>query len=194
MSPENEAASKEKKADSVESLKLLLFAALGAATLMPWLAGLVTMNAVNGKLTKIGVKVGSEEGESAPGAEGKEKKLGQMVFYDSMEFLVNLSDEEQGHYLKTQISLGTRLDPEEKSAGGGHGGEGKGPQPKLFQRLKTEEPLIRDTIISIISNYTMKALVTSAGKEQLKENLRVRLQQALATDNITVYFTSFTLQ
>jgi flagellar FliL protein len=121
-----------------------------------------------------------------------------MVFYDPLEFLVNLADTEESHYLRTTISLGLVGEVPEgtKSGGGGHGGGhggGKAEAP-LVGVIKPQEPVIRDTIISVISSRKFKDLGTVQGKNELKDTLRMRLKDQLKLNNVEVYFTAFTLQ
>jgi flagellar basal body-associated protein FliL len=80
--------------------------------------------------------------------------------------------------------------------GGGHGGKKsvEGEQPEIFRKIKNQEPLIRDLVISIISEYPMATLVELAGKSELKEKIKQRLMEALQTKSLEVFFTAFTLQ
>ena len=54
--------------------------------------------------------------------------------------------------------------------------------------------MIRDTVISIISSRKFRDLGTVSGKNELKETLKNRLKEQLKVEDVSVYFTSFTLQ
>jgi flagellar basal body-associated protein FliL len=120
-----------------------------------------------------------------------------MIFYEPMEFLVNLADPETSHYLRTTVSLGTQTEGGAEQASG-HAVSvekvGGGNQPPLFAKLKSQEPVVRDIVISVVSTYSYTALVSAKGKNELKEMIRTRLVQQLGTDNLMVFFTAFTLQ
>ncbi|GIV16462.1 MAG: hypothetical protein KatS3mg022_1897 [Armatimonadota bacterium] len=94
------------------------------------------------------------------------------------EFVVNLAD--GSHYAKATLALGL-----EKPLGGGE--EGK-VEPKLLAP-------IRDTVITVLSSKSMSQLVSSEGKENLKKELKEKLNALLGDEAVKeVYFTSLTLQ
>ncbi len=174
-----------------QQLKLLLFIVLGISLVVPVATSVFTIKSINQNVNTL-------KPTPTPGAENKEAKASGMVFYDPMEFLVNLADAEETHYLRTTINLGLVGSGEEaeKTSGGGHGGGHGGgkAEPALVGRIKPQEPVIRDTIISIISSRKFHDLSTLNGKNELKETLRTRLKEQLGLDDVAVYFTSFTLQ
>jgi flagellar protein FliL len=173
----------------------LLIAILAAAVIVPVVSGLMTVGMVGGKLTAAGIvpkepEVKAENGEKAA-------KPVPPLFYPPLEFLVNLADTGETHYLRATVSLAVppTAEGEEAKPAGGHGeGHGAKADPPAIAALKSQEPVIRDLIIGVISSRTLKDLSTPTGKEELKENLRQRLQQALALENVAIYFTAFTLQ
>ncbi|MCD4813479.1 flagellar basal body-associated FliL family protein [bacterium] len=188
----------EKKGDSTQQLKLLLIVVLLAAVIVPFLSTTMAVKSISANIEKMNSHPHGEE-------EKHEESKGVMVFYEPMEFLVNLADAEISHYLRTTVSLGSLTDPvhenpAEKKDGGGHGGghgggeEAASPKPAVFIKIKSQEPVIRDVIISVISTYPMAALVSVNGKKELKETIKLRLEKELETENISVYFTAFTLQ
>jgi len=189
MDKEKNASTGQK--DSTQQMKLLLILVLCVAVVVPFLSTTLAVNSISSKLSAM--KNSSPLGHGESPAEGEIR--GKMVFYKPMEFLVNLADTEVSHYLRTTVSLGTRVIEAEKKhkKKGGHGSEEE-PQPEIFQRIKAQEPIIRDVIISVISTYPMAALVSAQGKRELKETIRERLQKQLGTENLSVYFTAFTLQ
>lgn len=100
------------------------------------------------------------------------------------EFVLNLADTAEPHYLKLEMSVGILGDGK---ASGGHG-EGGGP-------LDEHLPVVRDTIISATGHYTYNNLLSAAGKEKLKADIREQLQKAVPGLKIgKVYFTNFAMQ
>lgn len=190
-------------ADASQQTKLLLILVLAAALITPLVSSVITVSALSAKLAGSGNSNAAEGEGKAEGQPGAGEAELPIVFYEPMEFLVNLADTEANHYLKTTVSLGSRLSPDDKGEGGkksGHGGGHgaaagpAGPQPAVFKTIKAREPLIRDLIISVVSAYPMAVLATVQGKRELKDALSARLQQELGASDLTVYFTSFTLQ
>jgi flagellar FliL protein len=96
------------------------------------------------------------------------------------EFLVNLSDRTEQHYLKVTMVLDMV-----KSAKG-EGGEGK---------TNPEMAPIRDAIITTMSRRSLAELLAPEGKQALKESIIRDVNRALVRDAVTeVYFTSFAMQ
>lgn len=185
-----------KENDPTQQVKLLLIIVLVVAVAVPFVATQMAVKSISANMEKMG---GGGHGEE----DGHGDSGGHMVFYEPMEFLVNLADSEVSHYLRTTVSLGSELTAEEiahhaenSGGGGGHGGGGddNGPQPAIFTKFASHEPVIRDVIISVISTYPMIALGSSNGKQELKETIKHRLEKELHSENIAVYFTAFTLQ
>lgn len=185
---------------TLKQMKLLLMIVLVIALVAPLLSTMMAVNTINKKIATIAVEDKGHE---------KEKKAHhemQMAFYKPMQFLVNLGDVDANHYLRATLSIGAKLTEEdikhaeEAAAAGGGGGHGGGggdehkPEPAVFKILHVQEPIIRDVVISVISNYTMDQLVATAGKQELKEVIKAKLREQLHTENIEVYFTAFTLQ
>lgn len=194
----DEKETQDNQENALKQMKLLLMIVLGVALLTPFLASNMAMKGINEKLTKIKL---SDESKEENGETQKEEL--PMAFYKPLEFLVNLGDMDTNHYLRATVSLGVRLSKEDiethetKSKGSGHGGggeEAESPEPGLFKTIKIQEPIIRDTVISLISNYTMDDLVASSGKKELKEAIRTKLRTELHNEDLEVYFTAFTLQ
>jgi flagellar basal body-associated protein FliL len=172
--------------------KLILYLILGIALAAPLLSMVLTVNMVNSKLETLKLpKAGATE--NAEGTPTEKPSAPVLAFYDPLEFLVNLADVADSHYLRATISLAL---PMSALAGGGaesHGEHGGKASP-LTQKLKPQEPVIRDTIIAVISSKQFKELATPAGKNELKEAIRTRLQEQLGLTDLAIYFTAFTLQ
>jgi flagellar protein FliL len=123
--------------------------------------------------------------------------------------IVNLSD--SSSYLKVTLQLeydedviaemeaakhGTKGQGE---GGGGAGGEGKkesagGGLPHMILK---REPMIKDAIIRVLSSKKVEELLTSDGKEKLKEELVEAINEAIGLEEspiVNIYFTEFIIQ
>lgn len=102
---------------------------------------------------------------------------------------VTISDQvynlgEQNHYLKATILL--ELDVENRPE----------KQVAMFtEEVKRREPQIKDIIIREISGKTFREVNSPHGKEQLKEELRLKVNEILAKGELKhILFTSFAVQ
>lgn len=190
MAKEN--SNSESSANTEKQTKGLLILVMIIALAAPFIAATMAGKSIKAEINKIKEKSGPEKEHKA------ETGPPQLVFYQPMEFLVNLADTEESRYLRTTVRLGIEVSGHEqghaKKAKKGHGSGGGEEDSPALAKIKTQEPVIRDTVISVISNYTMNALVSAKGKNELKETLRIRLQSKLRTKNLEVFFTAFTLQ
>ncbi len=99
------------------------------------------------------------------------------------EFIVNLADTTEAHYLKLECTLGITGDAAESS--GGHGEDGADPVLTI----------VRDTIITVVGQYTYTELLTNVGKETLKTKIISELRKSCKTLHVkNVYFTNFAMQ
>lgn len=176
-----------------QQTKLILFLILGIALAAPLLSMVVTIKAVNEKIEAL-KPTPVPSAENASGEANAKANAPVMSFYQPLEFLVNLADVAENHYLRTTVSLALAVEGGAAASEGGHGGHGGAKESPAVQKLKNQEPIIRDTIIAVISSKQFKELTTVAGKEALKENIRNRLQEQLGLSNLSIYFTAFTLQ
>ena len=102
---------------------------------------------------------------------------------------VTISDQvynlgEQNHYLKATILL--ELDAENRPE----------KQVAMFlEEVKKREPQVRDIIIREISGKTFREVNSPQGKEQLKEELRLKVNEILSKGELKhILFTSFAVQ
>jgi flagellar protein FliL len=96
--------------------------------------------------------------------------------YTMDPFIVNLADAEQNRYLKIRINLESK-----KSE----------PDEEFTKKL----PLIKDTILTILSRKKSEELFPSSGKEALKAEMLRSINPNLAGLKIkAVYFTEFVIQ
>ena len=110
----------------------------------------------------------------------KKKKVTSMTeigpIYPLDQFIVNLVSNNSSRYLKCKIDL--ELD-----------------SPELQQEVDKKLPAIRDLIIRILSSKAVEEIQTAKGKEKLKEEIKRKINEILATGEIRhVYFTEFVIQ
>lgn len=92
------------------------------------------------------------------------------------EFVVNLADTDEDHYLKCTIGLELRPGVTEVT-------------------LRDKVPVIRDAAILVLSSRTVHSLRSSAGKENLKRELKARFNRQLGHGTIQdIYLEDFAVQ
>ena len=116
-----------------------------------------------------------EEASTEANAEGEgEEGAGEANLFPLETFIVNL--QVKGSFLKTDIQLEFASEEDMKSA-------------------EKEVPRLRDTIIQILSSKTASDILTSEGKEKLKDELRQSVNGLLGGEKVVeVYFTEFIIQ
>lgn len=93
------------------------------------------------------------------------------------EFLVNLADAGDPHYLKAVVALEVPEDP------------------KLEEKLTEATPALRDAMITTMTKRGFHELLTPKGKADLKEALKTEANRVLGKETVEgVYFTSFAMQ
>ena len=152
----------------------------------------------------MGSKPAPKSGEEAeqPVEEAKTKKY---VTLKLDPFIVNLS--ENISFLKVTMII--EFDPEifakgEKGGsahgeahGGGGGGEEKKEGAGAPGRLTERQPMIRDAIIHVLSSKKVTDVITSEGKDKLKEELVETINEAIGLPEnpvVNVYFLDFIIQ
>lgn len=96
--------------------------------------------------------------------------------YTMDPFIVNLADAEQNRYLKIRINLESK-------------------KPEADEEFTKKLPLIKDTILTILSQKKSEDLFPSSGKEALKAEMLRSVNPSLAGLKIkAIYFTEFVIQ
>jgi flagellar protein FliL len=94
-------------------------------------------------------------------------------------FVVNLADTGEKSYLRVGIDLGVELAGREKKS----------------ESTSESTPVIRDTIISVLSTRHGDELLTAEGKQKLKDDLIASLKARPVTSNVReIYFNEFLVQ
>lgn len=160
----------------------------------------IQTNLLNSKLASINT---ATEGADLEDSDVEQVKHGVVV--DLGDFVLNLADENQRRYLKTNIALEiTQSEPDteepaaKKEGGHGeHGGEEAAPtQSELEKKLAEYKPAIRDAVITNLSSKTAVELTTAAGKELAKEQIMAAVNGILGGQNevLRVSFGQFIIQ
>ncbi len=133
----------------------------------------------------VGVVTFSKMTSGGAGAHaGKNQKPKNLYPWKLEEFVVNLADQAEPHYLKISMVLEVAAEP---AKGGGHG-ESEGGE-------NVKDAKARDAIIEVLSAHSYVELLAADGKERLKAELKQRLEQVLEdTEVANIYFTAFAIQ
>jgi len=103
-----------------------------------------------------------------------EAKIGPMV--EIKEFVVNIIGEDTTHYVKASLSL--ELDKD-----------------TTLDEVSKRMPQIRDAILLLIGNKTFAELQDIQGKNQVKAELKSKINSFLRTGSVTnIYLTDFVVQ
>ena len=114
------------------------------------------------------------------GKHAAQKQKVELTPWKLEEFVVNLADRAEVHYLKVTLVL----EIQGKSSGG-EGGESE----------NKEEAKARDTIISVLTRRRYADLLPEEGKIGLKSELKAELNSTLEDTKVeNIYFTSFAMQ
>lgn len=110
------------------------------------------------------------------------------------ERVFNLADPNARRYVKLAMSL--QFTAEDDKYAKAHGPEKKKIVDELLAELGPNVELIHDTLTTVVSSKTMAQLLTTEGKDQLKQELMGKLNGALPHEfHIQkIYFTDFVVQ
>lgn len=180
--PEKDKEKEEKKEEGSEKKKsnLILFIVIGVLVLLLVIIGIVVMMMMGGdeqQTTEQATANAPKEGAEAK-AKSKTKSnlmtLGPLFPLDQV--IVNLLSQSGRRYLKVSISF-------EMS------------NPKMQPELDSKKAVIRDIVISILSSKTLEEISTSKGKEKLKDEIMVKVNEIIVDGEIkNIFFTDFVIQ
>jgi flagellar FliL protein len=104
----------------------------------------------------------------------KPAETAQGVMHKMDPFLVNLADPGQLRYLKATLHIETHQKGEEYE-----------------KRL----PQLRDLVLTVLSSKNYRDIMTSEGKNALREEIKGKMNQLLAETKVkNIYFTEFVIQ
>jgi flagellar FliL protein len=96
--------------------------------------------------------------------------------YPMDQFIVNLYNEGSSRYLKTTINFELSV-------------------AELSVEMDTKKPLIRDIVIKTLSAKTYEEISTIRGKENLKDEIAMKVNQVLSDGQVNnLFFTDFVIQ
>ncbi len=117
---------------------------------------------------------GLEQEDSADGTGAERQAEQQPAILPLETFIVNL--QVKGSFLKTTMQLQLA-------------------QPELPPTVESDVPRIRDSIIRVLSSKSSSDILSTAGKEKLREEIRTAVNETLGAEDVThVYFTEFIVQ
>jgi flagellar FliL protein len=122
------------------------------------LIGILVLGIAGGVVMFLGGKKG-EKGKE------KEKKPEKTFFVTLDPIVINLMDPTGKRYLQIQISLEVG-------------------DKKMEDEIKEKEPIIKDIIISVIGEKTVDDVLAPNAKEEIKKELKEKINQALGEDVI----------
>lgn len=173
MAEENTTEQEEKKGS-----KALLFIIIGAVILLI-LIGVIAIVLLSGDKKPEAQNEGA--GTIQPKASTYSSKetnllnIGPLYPIDK-PFVVNLITQNGRRYLKTSISL------ELSNA-------------KLQQEVDNKTTIMKDIIIDVLSSKSIEEIVTTKGKERIKDEILQRINQILIDGHIkNIFFTEFVVQ
>jgi flagellar FliL protein len=115
---------------------------------------------------------------------GKPEKKIELSTMKLDEFVVNLADRDESHYLKVNLVLEVEGKPKE---GGEKEGEGAEESPEVAK--------IRDTVITTLTTRKYNDLLSDKGKTKLKNEMKQELGKSVEGLKVAnIYFTSFAMQ
>jgi len=117
--------------------------------------------------------------QKGSGGHAEPEKAEQVSLIEFDEFLVNLADTQDQHYLKTVLVMEVEGEPKESEE----------------KEMTPETAQIRDAVIATMSRRTFRELLAPEGKNRLRGAIRKDVNRILGEDAVrNVYFTEFTMQ
>ncbi len=115
------------------------------------------------------------EGEDAEEGEGGEEEIELAPAVLPLDtFIVNL--QVKGSFLKTSLQL-------------------EFAEPELPHTIEHDTPKIRDAIIRVLSSKAAPEILSTEGKEKLRDEIKHAVNEALKSEDVTlVYITEFIIQ
>lgn len=185
------------KRNLIIALTVLLLAA-GAVLIVPRaLAMPMQIKISTGSAAEATAAAGGSSGEAkkAERSERSEKLVLPAVPVTTRERIVNLADKGAYRYLKIEVVLDVALPEAKRGDKPPKGEEVKKLQEKMTQEMAGIKPRMEDAITTILSSKTSEELMTTEGKQRLKDELRAALDHLSEEFPIMgVYFTTFIIQ
>ncbi|MBF0104145.1 MAG: flagellar basal body-associated FliL family protein [Deltaproteobacteria bacterium] len=98
------------------------------------------------------------------------------IFHNYDPFIVSIFDREKVHYLKVVLSLELASE-------------------SIKEEIAVRNPQLRDAMIFVLSDFTLRELLDNQSQNLLKENLVKTVNKILGKGKVlSIYFTEFTIQ
>jgi len=158
-------------------------------------------NLLNKKLAQLN----TEENVDEDFVSENEEEVQKGIIVDLGDFILNLNDASQKKYLKVNVALELSRIPSDPSFDAkpeegkkeGHGSaEAEDPMKIIEAEMAQYKPAIRDAVISNFSSKTADEVMTTAGKELVKEQITEDVNAIFAgkREVIRVSFGQFIIQ
>ena len=195
------------KAPLDSNLKLVLINIISTILICIILIGVnyfMQENLLNKKLASLN----TEENVDEDVVPENEEEVQKGIIVDLGDFILNLNDATQKKYLKVNVALelsrtptdpvfGKQEDEGKKEGGHGHGSaEAEDPMKAVEMEMAQYKPAIRDAVISNFSSKTADEVMTTAGKELVKEQITEDVNAIFAGERevLRVSFGQFIIQ
>ncbi|MBX7148463.1 flagellar basal body-associated FliL family protein [bacterium] len=117
-----------------------------------------------------------EPGDTGGGAEPPEGEINEALLIKFDPVVVNIFEKNSIHYLKLQLQF--KMSNEESVA-----------------EVNTKKAMLRDKLLFIISDTTLREVLSTGGKTLLKEDIQHAFNKILKKGKVEyIYFTDFTIQ
>jgi len=132
-------------------------------------------DAQQAKQTQVVAATPAKTGNQATSSRSTDySQIGPM--YPMDQFIVNLYNEGSSRYLKSTINFELSM-------------------AELSVEMDTKKPLIRDIVIKTLSAKTYEEISTIRGKENLKDEIAMKVNQVLSDGQVNnLFFTDFVIQ
>ncbi|CBG40359.1 flagellar basal body-associated protein FliL [Helicobacter mustelae] len=156
--------------------KALLFVILGVVVFLIIVIALVVMLLMGGEKQEAKQEVPAASKTQAPGTKDTSLLSIGPLYSMPKPFIVNLVTQSGRRYLKTSITF-------ELS------------NPKLQQEVEQKTSILQDIIIDVLSSKSIEEIVTTKGKERIKDEILQRVNQILVDGYMkNIFFTEFVVQ
>ena len=183
--PVNEKEDKNPNNKKEINTSTMMIITTGIITIVVVICMIVMYLLLDSSFSKKFAKITPDEQEQVEEEEEDEPNLTKQegVLLDLGDFVLNLADTSARRYIKVAVALELSKTKEEiegaakqSETKGGHEGHGEAtpaedPNAAIIAEMERYKPVIRDSIISTLSNKTSDELSTSIGKEMAKDEI-----------------------
>ncbi len=180
--PVNEKEDKNPNNKKEINTSTMMIITAGIITIIVVICMLILYLLIDTSINKKLAKLAPDEQEQIDEEEDEEPDVSKQegVLLDLGDFVLNLADTSARRYIKVAVALELSKTKEEiesqnapAESKGGHGESEAPADPNavIIAEMERYKPVIRDSIISTLSNKTSDELSTSIGKEMAKDEI-----------------------